>query len=294
MSEYIKIWFLAIRPKTLTAAFVPVVVGSALIYTSPFEINWALSILALLGALFIQVGTNLINDAVDFKKGADTQERLGPIRVTQSGLLSHKQVLLAGLTSFAFAVVFGLPLVMAGGWLILLVGLISLICGYAYTAGPFPLAYKGLGDIFVVLFFGLVAVGGTFYLHSGHFSLGVVISGLQIGFLSTVLIAINNLRDIETDRKANKLTLPVRFGKTFARVEIAFLLLTPFLLNYYWFARGYVIAAMFSSLMIPLAIKIFKNIWLNEPGAIYNYYLAQAAKLHLGFGLLFSLGILLA
>lgn len=294
MSEYIKIWFLAIRPKTLTAAFVPVLVGSVLIYTSPFEVNWTLSVLALLGAFFIQVGTNLINDAVDFKKGADTHERLGPIRVTQSGLLSHKQVLLAGLISFALAVVFGLPLVMAGGWLILLIGLVSLICGYAYTAGPFPLAYKGLGEVFVVLFFGLVAVGGTFYLHSGHFSLGVVVSGLQIGFLSTVLIAINNLRDIETDRKANKLTLPVRFGKTFARVEIAVLLLLPFFLNYYWLVRGYVIAALLSSLMIPLAFKIFKSIWFNEPGTIYNSYLAQAAKLHLGFGLLFSLGILLA
>ncbi|OQW51915.1 MAG: 1,4-dihydroxy-2-naphthoate octaprenyltransferase [Proteobacteria bacterium SG_bin7] len=292
--SYLKIWFLAIRPKTLTAAIVPVIVGSVLIYTSSYQVNWWLSVFALLGALFIQVGTNLVNDAIDFKKGADTQDRLGPTRVTQAGLISHERVFLAGLICFGVAMVFGLPLIMAGGWLILVIGLVSLICGYAYTAGPYPLAYKGLGELFVILFFGIVAVAGTFYLHSGAFSFGVLVAGLQIGALSTVLIAINNLRDHEGDRLANKLTLAVRFGKTFGRVEISALLLSPFLLNFYWIVHGYTVAAIFTYALIPLAFRIAKKVWTIEPSAEYNMLLAQSAKLHLGFGLLFSFGILLA
>ncbi len=294
MTNYLKIWFLAIRPKTLTAAIVPVVVGSVLIYTSSHQVNWWLSIFALLGALFIQVGTNLINDALDFKKGADTEARLGPTRVTQAGLISHEKVFLAGLICFGVAMVFGLPLVMAGGWLILVVGIVSLICGYAYTAGPYPLAYKGLGELFVILFFGVVAVAGTFYLHAGTFSPGVIIAGLQIGALSTVLIAINNLRDRDGDLLANKMTLAVRFGKTFARAEISALLVTPFLLNFYWLSSGYAVAAIFTLFMAPMAFRIAKKVWLLEPSPEYNILLAQAAKLHLGWGLLFAFGILLA
>ncbi len=294
MTNYFKIWLLAIRPKTLTAAFVPVVVGSVLIYTSSHQVNWWLSIFALLGALFIQVGTNLINDALDFKKGADTEARLGPTRVTQAGLIPHEKVFLAGLICFGVAMALGLPLVMAGGWLILVVGLVSLICGYAYTAGPYPLAYKGLGELFVILFFGIVAVAGTFYLHAGTFSLGVLIAGLQIGSLSTVLIAINNLRDRDGDLRAHKMTLAVRYGKTFARTEISLLLLVPFLLNLFWVASGYVVAAIFSSTLIPMAFRLAKKIWQIEPSEEYNILLGQAAKLHLGFGLLFAFGILLA
>jgi 1,4-dihydroxy-2-naphthoate polyprenyltransferase len=291
---YARIWFLAIRPKTLTAAIVPVIVGSVLIYTSSYQVNWWLSVFALLGALFIQVGTNLINDALDFRKGADTENRIGPTRITQAGFISHEKVFLAGLICFAVAMAFGLPLIMAGGWLILVIGLVSLVCGYAYTAGPYPLAYKGLGELFVILFFGIVAVAGTFYLHAGTFSWGVLIAGLQVGALSTVLIAINNLRDAEGDKLANKLTLAVRYGKTFGRIEISALLLSPFLLNLYWISSGYMVAAIFSFTMMPLAYRIAKKIWTIEPSAEYNALLASAAKLHLGFGILFSFGILLA
>ncbi len=293
MKNVVAVWFAAIRPKTLTAAFVPVLVGTILIYTSPFAVNWFLTTMALLAALFIQIGTNLVNDAYDFKKGADKEDRLGPTRVTQAGLLSYQQVLMMGLSCFALAVLFGVPLVIAGGWTIVVIGIVSLLCGYIYTAGPYPLAYVGLGDLFVVIFFGLVAVAGTYFLHSGEVPVPVYVSGLQIGFLSAVLIAINNLRDIEGDTRADKKTLPVRFGKKFARWEISLLLLLPFLLNVYWWQQNLVLPALLSFLTLPLAIKIMMGVWKTEPGRQYNGYLAQSAKLHLFFGLLFCLGILL-
>ncbi len=289
----IGVWISAFRPKTLTAAVVPVVVGSALIFTSSFEVRWTLTLCALFAALFIQIGTNLINDAVDFKKGADTHERLGPMRVTQAGLVSYKSVLIAAVISFALAVLCGIPLIQAGGLTILIIGLVSLLCGYAYTAGPYPLAYLGLGDLFVILFFGLIAVAGTFFLHTGEFSSGALIAGLQVGLLCSVLIAINNLRDIEGDARVNKKTLPVRFGKSFARIEIAALLLLPFLLNLFWISKGLVLAGILPMLLLPMAVKLIKQIYETEPSAKFNEFLAQAAKLHLLFGVLLSAGFVL-
>lgn len=286
----VKTWLLAFRPKTLTAAVVPVFVGTALLAVSSAPIRWWITFCALAGALFIQIGTNLINDALDFKKGADTEERLGPKRVTQSGLLSAEQVLRMGYASFALAFLFGIPLVMHGGWVIVAIGLISLFCGYAYTGGPFPLAYRGMGDLFVILFFGLVAVGGVYYLHTGAFHLDAAVAGLQVGFLCTVLIAINNLRDIDGDRKVNKKTLAVRFGKGFVRLEILVLSFLPFLLSFYWWRRGYFWPAVLPFLILPMAGRLVRAVMTEEPGEIYNEFLAQAAKVHVFFGILFSLG----
>lgn len=286
----ISVWISAFRPKTLTAAIVPVLVGSALVYTSTFEIRWVLTICALFAALFIQIGTNLINDAFDFKKGADGADRLGPTRVTQAGLLRYKTVLVAGLVSFALAILFGIPLVKTGGTTILIVGLVSVICGYAYTAGPYPLAYLGLGDLFVIVFFGLVAVVGTYFLHAGEFSVSALIAGLQVGMLCSVLIAINNLRDIDGDTKANKKTIPVRFGKTFARREIAALVCLPFLVNIYWLANGYWVSGLLPLVLLPMALRLVYQIYNTEPSIEFNKFLMQAAKLHLVFGILLSLG----
>jgi 1,4-dihydroxy-2-naphthoate polyprenyltransferase len=162
-----KTWLLAFRPKTLTAAIVPVLVATALAFADQQTVKYWVTAFALLSATFIQIGTNFINDAIDFKKGADTHERVGPKRVTQSGLLSEKKVLLGGFICFALATLFGVPLVIEGGVPILIIGLISLAMGYCYTGGPYPLAYRGLGDLFVLIFFGLVAVCGTYYLHAG-------------------------------------------------------------------------------------------------------------------------------
>lgn len=301
MNTNLKFWLLAARPKTLTAAIVPIFVGSALAWrmhqldssTQPF--TWSLSVVAwaLLASIFIQIATNLVNDAIDFKKGADTEARIGPQRVTQSGIFSAKQVMGMAFVFFGLAVLCGIPLVQIGGWPILGIGLVSLLMGYSYTGGPFPLAYLGLGDLFVVLFFGLIAVGGVFFLHTHQYSPEALMAGLQVGLHCTVLIAINNLRDVHGDAQVGKRTLAVRLGVRMAKIEIVALCSLPFLLNIYWLSLGYVWAAVLPLLALPLAIKISKFILRHEPSAQYNQILAVGAGLHLVFGLLFTIGILL-
>ncbi|MEY4616773.1 MAG: hypothetical protein RJB66_1733 [Pseudomonadota bacterium] len=285
-----KHWLLAFRPKTLTAAVVPIFVGTTLVVALGYPLKWWISLFALLASLFIQIGTNLINDAMDFKKGADTQERIGPSRITQQGHAKFNTVYSLGLVFFALALALGIPLAVAGGWPIVLIGLLSLMCGYAYTGGPFPLAYRGLGDLFVILFFGIIAVSGLTYLHTKEWHIESLLAGLQVGCLATVLIAINNFRDMDGDIKANKKTLAVRFGATFVRIEIAFLIAISFAINFYWWSEGFKIAAVLSSLAFPIGILVIKNIFTHQPSPLYNKFLAQSALLHLLFGVLLSLG----
>ena len=284
---------MAARPKTLTAALVPILAGTALTKCLGFSVQIWISGLALLASFFIQIGTNFVNDAIDFKKGADTEARIGPQRVTQSGIFSYRTVMSMAGICFFLALLCGIPLVIHGGLPILLIGLLSLFFGYAYTGGPFPLAYLGLGDIFVVLFFGLIAVGGLVFLQIGEWLDESLMLGLQIGLHATVLICINNLRDIEGDVLVGKKTLAVRFGKSFARTEIATLCFLPFLLNIFWLNRGIYLAAALPFLVLPLAARLCFLIFKTEPGPIYNQFLAKAAGLHLLFGILLSLGFLL-
>ncbi len=284
-------WLLALRPKTLTAALVPVMTATALVAADGKVVVWWISICAVLSALFIQIGTNLVNDALDYKKGADDVRRVGPKRVTQSGLLTSKQVMFGAMFCFLLAFALGIPLVVQGGWPIVFVGVVSLFCGYAYTGGPYPLAYKGLGDLFVVIFFGLVATLGTYYLHTGLVTVKGVIAGLQIGFLATVLIAINNLRDASTDKDVGKETLAVRFGADFAKAEILILSFAPFLIGFYWVKNGALMAGTLPMLLLPLALVINKGVQSQRPGAIYNKFLAQSAALHLFFGVLLTVGL---
>lgn len=281
---------LSFRPKTLTAALVPCIAGTALV--KAIGLSWQpwILFLALTAAFLIQIGTNLVNDAVDFKKGADTEKRIGPQRITQAGILSAKQVMILATVLFALAIACGVPLVMQGGWTIVVIGLLSVAMGYSYTAGPFPLAYLGLGDLFVILFFGLLAVGGIFFLQTGEWSLYSFWLGLQIGLHATVLIAINNLRDRDGDILVNKKTMAVRFGEKFSRYEIAFLVFAPFLMNLYWWIEGFKLAALIPLISLLLAVKVVKNIFKTEPGPLYNKFLGQAAGLHLVFGLLLALG----
>lgn len=286
----IKSILLAFRPKTLTAALVPCVAGTALVKATglPWD-GWVL-FYALMASFLIQIGTNLVNDAVDFKKGADTEKRIGPQRITQAGILTAGQVMALGTVCFVLAILCGIPLVMKGGWVIVAIGITSVLMGYSYTAGPFPLAYLGLGDLFVILFFGLLAVMGIVFLNTGEWMIEAFILGLQIGLHATVLIAINNLRDRTGDVLVGKKTLAVRFGVKFSRVEIAALCFLPFLINLYWWFEGYKIAAMISMLALPLAIKVTKNVYNTEPSPAYNQFLGQAAGLHLVFGLLIAAG----
>lgn len=287
-------WIMAARPKTLTAAIAPILVGTTLSKAAFYPARWDLAISALLSSIFIQIGTNLINDSIDFKKGTDTAERIGPQRVTQSGLLSPQTVMAGGLICFAISALLAVPLLLQGGWVIVAIGALSLLCGYAYTGGPFPLAYVGLGDLFVLLFFGLAAVGGVYYLDTSTFDLKPIVAGIQIGLLATVMIAINNLRDAEGDKKTGKKTLAVRFGKTFSRAEIMFLCLVPFGLGYYWYEMGMIYAAVFPLLALPLALRVIIKVSTTEPSPAYNAYLGMSALLHLLFGILLSAGFNLA
>ncbi|WP_413943964.1 1,4-dihydroxy-2-naphthoate octaprenyltransferase [Bdellovibrio sp. HCB-162] len=286
----IKSIILAFRPKTLTAALVPCLAGTALVKAIGLSWDGWVLFYALMASFLIQIGTNLVNDAVDFKKGADTEKRIGPQRITQAGILTANQVMALGSLCFLLAVLCGVPLVMKGGWVIVAIGVASVLMGYSYTAGPFPLAYLGLGDLFVILFFGLLAVTGIVFLNTGKWLTEALVLGLQIGFHATVLIAINNLRDHSGDALVNKKTLAVRFGVQFSRWEIATLCFLPFVLNIYWWTEGYKIPAIFSLFALPLAVKITKNVFSTEPSPAYNRFLGQAAGLHLVFGLLLAIG----
>ena len=288
-------WVLAARPKTLTASVAPVVVGSgvaAAFASSP--VRWWLAPVALLSATFIQIGTNLVNDAADFARGADTSERLGPIRVTQSGLLRGRDVMLAAAACFVVAALLGLPLVVAGGIPILVIGLLSLAGGYAYTTGPYPLAYNGLGEVFVLLFFGLAAVKGMAYVLAGE---GLwpwaELAALQVGLQSSTLLAVNNCRDIEGDRRAGKHTLAARFGLRFARAEIAVLTGAPFLAGLGWLPAGRRWAALLPCFALPLAVRLVRGVLREPPGRRFNVFLAWSALLQLVFAALLAIGLLL-
>lgn len=285
-----KAWILAARPKTLSASLVPVIAATGLARGLGHQIQWWIVACALMASFCIQIGTNFVNDAMDFKKGADDENRIGPLRMTQQGHFSFQQVMIFAALFFILAAVFGLPLVMYGGLPILAIGIVSILMGYAYTSGPAPLAYHGLGDLFVILFFGLVAVGGLYFLLTGYYDMPAFILGLQIGFLSTVLIAINNLRDMNNDKLVNKKTLAVRLGLTGGRIWIAFLLVAPFVAGYYWLylQRWWVYAIPLFS--FPLGLSIGKKIFRTPPSPAYNRYLAQSSAFSLLFSVLIAIG----
>ena len=289
-------WLLAARPKTLTASLAPVMVGTGLAYgLSPAPVRPWLAAVALLSATCIQIATNLVNDAADFEKGADTAGRLGPMRVTQGGLLQGRHVMLAAAAFFALAAVLGLPLIVAGGVPILVIGLLSIVAGYAYTAGPFPLAYLGLGEVFVVLFFGVAAVKGMAYVLAGQsLSPWADLAAVQVGLQSATLLAVNNFRDIAGDRAAGKHTLAARWGERFARVEVAVLAALPFVLGAAWFAAGRTLAAVLPLVTIPLAVRLVRGVWNEPPSRRYNAFLAQSALLQLVFSLLLAIGLVLS
>jgi 1,4-dihydroxy-2-naphthoate octaprenyltransferase len=285
-------WLLAARPSTLGAAVIPVLAGTALAFAAQ-AFDPLLTTLILACAILIQVATNYFNDAIDHAKGADTHDRLGPTRATNSGLLSARAMMTGGALCLALAAAFAIPLALRGGWPILALGLLSLLLAYAYTGGPFPLAYLGLGEIFVVLFFGVFAVAGTFYLNALSLSPAAALAGLQIGLHSSVLLAVNNLRDLETDRTVDKRTLAARFGLTFARRENAALIMTPFMIGVLWLPLGFFWAFLLPLMTLPLAWWLARACLVAAPDRSVNQLLAQAAALHAAFGLLLALGFLL-
>lgn len=225
-------WIQAIRPKTLFASVAPVMLGTALAFSESAG-NLGAALAALVAALCIQIGTNLANDYWDAKKGTDTDERLGPVRVTASGLIKPRAVLVAMTVFFLIAVLAGIFLFLRAGWPVIAIGVVSIALGILYTAGPFPLAYNGLGDVFTFVFFGLVATAGTFFVQSLEFSATALLIGSVPGCYSVVLIALNNFRDMETDSRAGKKTLAVRFGRKFSMVEIMVFLFAPAVVSFF-------------------------------------------------------------
>lgn len=285
-------WLLAIRPKTLSAAVVPVIVTTALAAANGYTINWWIFTAACLSTLCLQIATNLFNDAIDFDKGTDTADRIGPTRVTQAGLLSRKQVYSLGFAFCALALISGLYLVKEGGTVILWIGLVSILFTYFYTGGPLPLAYYGLGDFFVIFFFGWVAAITMYYLYTKSLSLDALVLGTQLGLLCTVLIVINNFRDYKSDLANKKMTLAARFGPRFVRAEVFFLFAFSYLLQIYWFNTGNTLASLLPLLTLPLAIHIFMFLLKNSPSNKFNSYLAKASLLYILFGAFFIIGIL--
>src|SRR5688572_19478305 len=256
------------------------------------SVHWGMFACALFGAVLIQIATNFINDALDFKKGADTGERLGPLRVTAAGLLSADAVMRGAWVCLVLAALCGIPLLYRSGWPMLIVGLASIVAAYAYTGGPYPLAYHGLGELFVILFFGFVAVGGTFYAHSLQLTQSALLAGFAAGALAAVLIVINNLRDIDSDRHSNKRTLAARFGERFARGEVVFFALAPFVAVAVmaWMRNQWGLLLAFGAL--PLAIFVIVRAFRNR-GAELNRALASAGGLQWVFGLLFVAGAMI-
>jgi len=285
-----RVWLDATRPRTLPAAAAPVVMGSAIAAgDGGFSLLWAS--IALLGALLVQVGTNLANDYFDFVKGADTRERLGPTRATQAGLVSARAMRRAFVGTFAVAAVVGAIVVVRGGWPFVLVAMASIACGILYTGGPRPLGYLGLGDLLVLVFFGPVAVAGTHYLQTLSFSPVAAVAGLAPGLLSTALLAVNNLRDIDTDRRAGKATVAVRFGRRFAKREYAATVIgaaiVPVLLWGTGDAPGGALAASAVSLS---AIPALRAILGARPGDRLLGPLAATGRLLVLYGVAFSVG----
>jgi 1,4-dihydroxy-2-naphthoate octaprenyltransferase len=287
-------WWLAIRPKTLPAAIAPVVLGwSIAINTGSF--NLAAALTALLIALLVQIGTNLVNDVVDFSRGADTAARTGPARVTQTGMLSPRQVWGGVIVTFGLAALAGSYLVLIAGWPALLIGLAALLAGAAYTAGPFPLAYHGLGDLFVFLFFGFAAVGGTVYVTAESIPPVTWVSAAAAGALTVNILVVNNIRDIETDRAAGRCNIPVVFGRQAAEWEYGLMLAiayaAPFILICLGLASPWVVLSV---LALPQGVGIWQKLRRGLAGRELNPMLGKAAQHLLFYCLLLAAGILLS
>ena len=291
-SKKVKIWVNAARPKTLAAAFTPVLVGAALaVQHSAFSgINTSV---ALVCAFLIQIGTNFANDYFDFIKGADTDERIGFERVTAAGLIAPKTMLKATILIMALAFLFGLYLVWVGGYIVLVIGVLSLICGVLYTGGPYPLGYNGLGDIFVFVFFGIVAVMTTYYVNALEWSEDSFWASLAVGALCTNILVINNLRDVEQDSRAGKRTLGVMFGETALKWEYTLMVALAYAIPlYFFFKLDYSFFILTPFLVLPLAFIHTKKVWTEAHKPNLNKVLEQTAKFMAIFGLTFAIGIL--
>lgn len=285
-------WWLAARPKTLSLAVVPVIVGSVLAWAETGALAWPAMAAALLAAALIQVGTNLHNDAADFMRGADGPDRLGPQRAAATGWLSVRQVLAGAYAAFGGAFLLGVYLAWVGGWPIVAVGLLALAAGLAYTGGPRPIAYTSLGELFVFLFFGVVAVAGSYYLQTGRVTPAALLLGCALGGFAAAVLVVNNYRDLEADRRADKHTLAGLLGPAATKALYAALVSLPFPLllappvRVLLGGAGWAVAAA-----LPAALYLAYRFARTRPGPAFNRLLARTAQLQLLFGTLVCLGL---
>jgi 1,4-dihydroxy-2-naphthoate octaprenyltransferase len=290
----VRIWLMAARVRTLPAAVAPVLVGTALAgYLHVFHPLRFLA--ALVGSIFIQVGTNLSNDYSDARRGADAEDRLGPVRVTAGGLVPPKQVLIATYISFGVAVLAGVYLIAVAGWQLLIVGAASILAGVLYTGGPRPYGYEGLGEVFVFLFFGIVAVAGSYFVQVKHLRWEAFAIAVPVGLLAAAILVVNNIRDIDTDRRAGKKTLAVRLGRERTRQLFAAIVYLAYLLAPLTWLFGPLKAwVLLPWLTLPLAAPLVRVVRNLVDGPSLNRALAKTGMLQLAFCTLFAAGLLLS
>jgi 1,4-dihydroxy-2-naphthoate octaprenyltransferase len=291
----LRLWALAARPRTLPAAIAPVLVGSALGLNERGDLRPLAFVAALVGSVFIQIGTNLANDYSDARRGADSEDRLGPVRVTAGGLLPPRRVLVGTYVAFGVAVAAGIYLAAVAGWQLLVVGALSIAAGVLYTGGPRPYGYVGLGELFVFLFFGLVAVNGSYYVQTEELSWDAFALSIPVGLLASAILVVNNVRDIDTDRRAGKRTLAVKLGRRRSlRLFVAMLVLafvTPLAVP----ASGRLSwGVALSVLAAPLAVPLVRTLAARTDGPALNQALAGSGRLLAAFSLLLCAGILLS
>ena len=290
----LRLWALAARPRTLPAAIAPVLVGTALALNEQ-DLKPLRFAAALVGSVFIQIGTNLANDYSDARRGADTEDRLGPVRVTAGGLLPPRRVLVGTYVAFGVAVAAGVYLAAVAGWELLLVGALSIAAGVLYTGGPRPYGYAGLGELFVFLFFGLVAVNGSYYVQTEQLAREALVLSVPVGLLASAILVVNNIRDVDTDRRAGKRTLAVKLGRERTRKLFAAMLVTAFAIpptvpptgELSWWVALSLLAA-------PLTFPLGRTVGTRTDGPALNQALAASGRLLAVFSLLLSAGILLS
>ena len=285
-----KNWLLAARLKTLPASISPVILGSALAFHDG-SFHAFICVITLLAAILIQIGANFANDVFDFEKGTDREDRLGPTRATQGGLISPEKMKKGMWLTFTLAICAGFYLACIGGWPIVWIGLASIAAGIAYTGGPYPLGYHGWGDVLVFIFFGLIAVSGTYYLQTGIVNELSLYMGAIMGMLSTAILVVNNLRDADTDKLSGKNTLTVRFGKKFSKMQYSILILIPFLLPLYiWWNVENELSLLITIFALPISLHLINQIF-SQTGSDLNLVLARTARFLFIFTLLLSAGL---
>ena len=290
--SHLRLWLLAARPRTLPAAVAPVLVGTALAGSE--DVFRALPfVAALIGSTFIQIGTNLSNDYSDARRGADTEDRLGPVRVTAGGLMPPRRVLIGTYVAFGIAVAAGLYLAAVSGWELLVVGVASILAGVLYTGGPRPYGYEGLGEFFVFFFFGVVAVVGSYFVQTEELRWEAFALGVPVGLLAAAILVVNNVRDVDTDRRAGKRTLAVKLGRERARVLFTAMIVISFLVPplLVLALSPWVLLALAA---LPLAPPLIRTVSTRTDGPALNGALAGAGRLLAVYSLLLAAGVLLS